>query len=140
MSGSKCCFLTHIQVSQETGKVIWVSHLFKNFFLKIMDEQKRLRDISTGNLAGTETQSVQQLVIQGESILETIMKQLEQLPFYIICNLQLSTCRQSLIRYKEGNGLAKELDMTQRLNNNKEGKTQSSCDGVFSPYLELQNN
>ena len=31
MSGSKCCFLTYIQVSQETGKVVWYSHLFKNF-------------------------------------------------------------------------------------------------------------
>ena len=30
MSSSNCCFLTHIQVSQETGKV-WYSHLFKNF-------------------------------------------------------------------------------------------------------------
>ena len=31
MSGSNCCFLTCIQVSQETGKVLWYSHLFKNF-------------------------------------------------------------------------------------------------------------
>ena len=31
MSGSNCCFLTQIQVSQETGKVVWYSHLFKNF-------------------------------------------------------------------------------------------------------------
>ena len=31
MSGSNCCFLTCIQVSQETGKVVWHSHLFKNF-------------------------------------------------------------------------------------------------------------
>ena len=31
MSGSKCCFLTCIQVSQEVGKVFWYSHLFKNF-------------------------------------------------------------------------------------------------------------
>ena len=30
MSGSNCCFLTHIQVSQETGKMVWYSHLFKN--------------------------------------------------------------------------------------------------------------
>ena len=30
MSGSNCCFLTCIQVSQETGKVVWYSHLFKN--------------------------------------------------------------------------------------------------------------
>jgi len=31
MSSSNHCFLTCIQVSQETGKVIWYSHLFKNF-------------------------------------------------------------------------------------------------------------
>ena len=31
MSGSSCCFLTGIQISQEAGKVVWYSHLFKNF-------------------------------------------------------------------------------------------------------------
>ena len=31
MSSSNCCFLTCIQVSQETGKVVWYSHLFKSF-------------------------------------------------------------------------------------------------------------
>ena len=31
MSSSNCCFLTCLQVSQETSKVIWYSHLFKNF-------------------------------------------------------------------------------------------------------------
>ena len=31
MSGSNCCFLTWIQVSQEAGKVLWYSHLFKKF-------------------------------------------------------------------------------------------------------------
>ena len=31
MSGSNCCFLTHIQVSQKTGKAVWYSHLLKNF-------------------------------------------------------------------------------------------------------------
>ena len=30
-SSNCCCFLTCIQVSQETGKVIWYSHLFQNF-------------------------------------------------------------------------------------------------------------
>ena len=30
MSSSNCCFLTCIQVSQEAGKVVWYSHLFKN--------------------------------------------------------------------------------------------------------------
>ena len=31
MSSSNCCFLTCIQVSRETGKVVWYSYLFKNF-------------------------------------------------------------------------------------------------------------
>ena len=31
MSGSNCCFLTCIQISQEAGQVIWYSHLFQNF-------------------------------------------------------------------------------------------------------------
>ena len=31
MSSSNCCFLFCIQASQETGTVVWYSHLFKNF-------------------------------------------------------------------------------------------------------------
>ena len=31
MSGSNSFFLTYIQVSQEAGKVVWYSYLFKNF-------------------------------------------------------------------------------------------------------------
>ena len=31
MSSSNCYFLTCIQVSQEADKVVWYSHLFKNF-------------------------------------------------------------------------------------------------------------
>ena len=31
MSNSNCCFLTCIQVSQEAGKMVWYSHLLKNF-------------------------------------------------------------------------------------------------------------
>ena len=30
MSSSNCFLLTCIQVSQEAGKVVWYSHLFKN--------------------------------------------------------------------------------------------------------------
>ena len=30
MSGSNCCFFSCTQVSQEAGKVVWYSHLFKN--------------------------------------------------------------------------------------------------------------
>ena len=31
MSGSNCCFLTSIHISQEAVKVVWYSHLFQNF-------------------------------------------------------------------------------------------------------------
>ena len=31
MSSCNCCFLTCIQVSQETGQVVWYAHLLKNF-------------------------------------------------------------------------------------------------------------
>ena len=31
MSGFNCCFLTCIQASQEAGKVVWYSHVLKNF-------------------------------------------------------------------------------------------------------------
>ena len=31
MSGSNCCFLTCIQISQEAGQVVWYSHVLKNF-------------------------------------------------------------------------------------------------------------
>ena len=31
MSSSNCCFLTCIQVSHETGQVVYYSHLFQNF-------------------------------------------------------------------------------------------------------------
>ena len=31
MSSSNCCFLTCIQISQETGQVVCYSHLLKNF-------------------------------------------------------------------------------------------------------------
>ena len=31
MSSSSCCFLTCMQISQEAGKMVWYSHLFKNF-------------------------------------------------------------------------------------------------------------
>ena len=31
MSSSNCCFLTCIPTSQEAGKMVWYSHLFKNF-------------------------------------------------------------------------------------------------------------
>ena len=35
MSDSNCSFLTCIQISQEAGKVVWYSHLLKNFPHKV---------------------------------------------------------------------------------------------------------
>ena len=31
MLGSNCCFLTCIQITQEADKVVWYTHLLKNF-------------------------------------------------------------------------------------------------------------
>ena len=31
MFGSNCCFLTHIQISQETDQVVWYSHFCNSF-------------------------------------------------------------------------------------------------------------
>ena len=36
MSGSTYCFLTCLQVSQEAGKLVWYSHLFKMGILRIL--------------------------------------------------------------------------------------------------------
>ena len=40
MSSSNCCFLTCIQVSQETGRVVWYSHLFQNFLFIVIYKVK----------------------------------------------------------------------------------------------------
>jgi len=37
MSCSNCCFFTCTQVSQETGMMVWYSHLFKNFPWFVVD-------------------------------------------------------------------------------------------------------
>ena len=41
MSGSNSCFLTCIQISQKAGKVVWYSHLFKNFRQFVFHTVKR---------------------------------------------------------------------------------------------------
>ena len=48
MSGSNCCFLTCIQLSQESGKVIWYSHLFQNFV--DVDSHKGLSVVSEADV------------------------------------------------------------------------------------------
>ena len=43
MSSSNCCFLTCIQISQEAGRVVWYSHLFRNFsFFVVITQLKAL--------------------------------------------------------------------------------------------------
>ena len=42
MFGSNCCFLIFIQVSQETGEVLWHSHLFKNFPQSLWSTQSKV--------------------------------------------------------------------------------------------------
>ena len=42
VSSSNCCFLTCIQISQETGRVVWYSHLLKNFPQFIVIQSKDL--------------------------------------------------------------------------------------------------
>ena len=36
IQGSNCCLLTCIQVSQETGKMVWYSYLYKSFLQFVM--------------------------------------------------------------------------------------------------------
>ena len=46
MSDSNYCFLTCIQGSQETGKVVWYSHFFKNFLLVVIHTVKGFSVVS----------------------------------------------------------------------------------------------
>ena len=59
MSGSNCCFLTCVQVSQEAGQVIWYSHLFKNFpqFVVIVEYSVQFsRSVMSDSLWAHESQ------------------------------------------------------------------------------------
>ena len=47
MSSSNCCFLICIQVSQETGRVVWCSHLSENFPQFIVIHAVKCFDIVT---------------------------------------------------------------------------------------------
>ena len=47
---SNCCFLTGIHISQGAGKVVWYSHLFRNFpqFVVIHERSGRGQDERSG--------------------------------------------------------------------------------------------
>ena len=49
-SGSNCCFLTCIQISQEEGQAVWYSHLFQNFLQCTVIHT--VKDLGTVNKAG----------------------------------------------------------------------------------------
>ena len=46
ISSSNCCFLACIQVSQDASKVIWYSHLFKNFPQLVWSTQSKALVVS----------------------------------------------------------------------------------------------
>ena len=41
MYSFNCCFLTCIQISQETGQMVWYSHLFQNFYSFLWSTQSK---------------------------------------------------------------------------------------------------
>ena len=45
MSGSNCCFLTCIQISQEARKAVWYSHLLKNLLQFVVIHTIKCYDI-----------------------------------------------------------------------------------------------
>ena len=47
MSSPNCCFLTCIPISQEAGKVVWYSHLLKNFLQFVLIHT--VKDFSIAN-------------------------------------------------------------------------------------------
>ena len=46
ISGSKCCFLTSAQISQEAGKVVWYSHLWRIFQFVVIHTVKGFSGIN----------------------------------------------------------------------------------------------
>ena len=50
MSGSNCCFLTCIQISQEAGRVVRYSHLFKNFQFAVIHTVKGFGIVSDADV------------------------------------------------------------------------------------------
>ena len=50
MSGSNCCFLTCIQISQEAGRVVRYSHLFKNLQFVVIHTVKGFGIVSDADV------------------------------------------------------------------------------------------
>ena len=73
MSSSNCCFLTCIQISQETGKVVWYFHLFKNFpqFVVIHTVKGRRQQHPTPVFLGFPCSSLRNLYAGQEATVTT---------------------------------------------------------------------
>ena len=50
ISGSNCCFLTCLQISQEAGQVVWYFHLFKNFPVFVIHTVKGVSVVNEGEV------------------------------------------------------------------------------------------
>ena len=100
-SGSNCCFLTCIKVSQEVDKVVWYFHLFKNFSqyvvihtvkgFSVVDEVDVFLDFScffydpldVGNLiSGSSASSKSSLNIWNFTVHILLKPDLENLEYY----------------------------------------------------------
>ena len=65
MSSSNCWFLTCIHISQDTGQVVWYSHLFKNFLQFIVIHTVKGIDIVNKAEINVFWNSFAFLMIQG---------------------------------------------------------------------------
>jgi len=65
MQCSKFCFLACIQVSQETGKMVWCSHLFKNFLVCYHPHSQNPQEIEQNLPASVEGSPVKAWVHRG---------------------------------------------------------------------------
>ena len=76
MSDSNCCLLTCTQVSQESGKVVWYSQLFKNFPQFVMIQT--VKDFSIVN-------EVEVDVFSGSPLLFLLSNRYWQFDFWVLC-------------------------------------------------------
>ena len=58
MSSSNYCFLTHIQVSQETGKIFWYSHLYEVKWSEVIQSCLTLCDPMDCSLPGSPSRGI----------------------------------------------------------------------------------
>ena len=107
MSSSNCCFLTHVQFSWETGKMVWCSHLFKEFSTVCCGQQASLGAQRVKNLPAVWETQVQSL--GWEDPREEKWQPIQVFP------PRNTHGQRSLVGYNPW--VAKESDTTEQLNN-----------------------